>query len=169
MEMEDKSILVGQDDKEVLIKIIGEGTIHNSHTLKEFLNQMIKEGYKDFIICLEECLSVDSTFIGVLVGIGLKLKKKFNRTLRLVNVSAHNRKPLKTLGVIGLFDVIEDWRETFEELKYLERKRTTKLQAAEHIMRAHEHLMELDVANRIKFKDVHKFMAQEIAKMKEKT
>ena len=69
MAAEDKSIMVGQVDDKVFVKIIGRGMGVNSQILKGFIQQMMDKNITNFTIDFEKCTIIDSTFIGTLLAI----------------------------------------------------------------------------------------------------
>ena len=47
----------------------------NCNPLRTFLHEMVKEGNRFFVIDFQHCSSMDSTFLGILVGLALQLRK----------------------------------------------------------------------------------------------
>src|SRR5688500_9318749 len=60
-------------DKLVCVKVAGRANFSGSVDLKTLVNSMWAKGYHHFVLDLSECLLMDSTFLGVLAGLGLKL------------------------------------------------------------------------------------------------
>jgi hypothetical protein len=54
---------------------------------------------------LEACSYLDSTFLGILLGLGLKLKDAGNGLLHILNASPRNMELLKNLGLDRLIDI----------------------------------------------------------------
>ena len=44
------------------MKVEGKGTFLNSGNLKEFTREMVNRGYREFVVDLEKCAMMDSTF-----------------------------------------------------------------------------------------------------------
>ena len=63
----------------VLIRIVGKGSYHNSPALKSYVTAKIDEERRDFVIDLNNCPRVDSTFVGTLMGIALQLARTGGR------------------------------------------------------------------------------------------
>jgi hypothetical protein len=57
----------------VVIRVIGLGNMLQAPALQEFAEEQIRLGFKRFVFDLERCRSLDSTFMGVMVGIHLAL------------------------------------------------------------------------------------------------
>lgn len=52
----------------VVIRVIGRGTMLNAPALQEFADEQRKAGYLHFLFDFERCAGLDSTFMGVMVG-----------------------------------------------------------------------------------------------------
>jgi hypothetical protein len=64
----------------VVIRVVGRGNMLNAPALSEFAEQQRKAGFTRFVFDLERCGGLDSTFMGVMVGIH---NTGENRTIRL--------------------------------------------------------------------------------------
>ena len=85
------------------VKIMGEVDIHSSQEVKEKLNTILNEKEKNMIINAEELDYIDSTGLGMLIGIVKRLKEK-NLDLTLVRLQPS---VLKLFQITGLDKVIE--------------------------------------------------------------
>src|ERR1017187_133923 len=65
------SVLVGKNF--ACVKICGRANFACSPDFKTLLNGLAQKGFGHFIIDLSECVLLDSTFLGVLAGFGMKL------------------------------------------------------------------------------------------------
>src|SRR5450631_2319235 len=59
---------------EVWIRVEGRGSFQNSPALKEFSRKLIDEGRRKFVVDLKSCLAMDSTFMGTLAGLAIRLR-----------------------------------------------------------------------------------------------
>ena len=76
--MEDKEEPVYKfyaEDDHVFIKVNGRAYLHNCVPLKQFMHAQIAAGGRHFAIDFKQCSSMDSTFLGILVGVVLELLK----------------------------------------------------------------------------------------------
>src|ERR1700727_2667542 len=101
------SVLVGKDF--ACVKIAGRANFTFSPDFKTLLAELIQKGYQRFIIDLSECVLMDSTFLGVLAGFGIKLTQPAttvggtaNRGIELSNPNARVTELLENLGVLQL-------------------------------------------------------------------
>ena len=73
--MPEAKILMGRDRNVATFKIIGIGTFQTAVGFKATYTDLIADGVTDFIIDLGECDLLDSTFLGTLLGLALKIRQ----------------------------------------------------------------------------------------------
>src|SRR5580698_7201420 len=93
------------------IKIVGRANFTASIDFKALVNELCLQGYTCYILDLTECLLMDSTFLGVMAGLALKLREPAYRNghdnvIELLNPNARNLESLESLGVMHLFKVV---------------------------------------------------------------
>jgi anti-anti-sigma regulatory factor len=98
-------ILVARSGDLGFVKVVGRGSFQNSGCLKAFYLQLLKEGVSRFVIDLGACTYLDSTFLGILLGLGLKLREINNGALHILNASTRNLELLKNLGLDRLIQI----------------------------------------------------------------
>jgi anti-sigma B factor antagonist len=161
------SVLVGCVDRAVWVKVEGRGTFQNSAGLKEFVKQMIQRGYRDFVVDLRDCEQMDSTFMGTLAGVALRLRELGQGGLHTINVNDRNAGLLSSLGLDQLFHVegagssVESQPEKLE-LREAKQEKAGKKEHQQNVLEAHEALVQVDAANEVKFKDVLEYMRHEL-------
>lgn len=148
------------------MKVEGRGTFQNSSGLKEFSKQMIHRGHREFIVDLRACELMDSTFMGTLAGIALRLRELGQGFLRAVNVNERNTGLLTNLGLDQLFEVeplVLGKPEVTPSSVQLHKAATPDPVAEkEVVLSAHEALVEADASNEAKFRDVLEYLRQEL-------
>jgi len=155
------SILVGNLGRTVWIKVDGRGTFLNSPGVKEFVKQMIQRGHRDFVVDLGGCELMDSTFMGTLAGVALRLREIGQGGLKAVNVNIRNASLLENLGLDHLFPVEAGPAPGAPE--NLRQAGTGDEEDAKGtILAAHEALIAVDAQNAVKFKDVVEYLRQEL-------
>ena len=161
------SILVGVTSRAVHVKVEGKGSFQNSPALKEFSKQMLERGFRNFIVDLNTCSVMDSTFMGTLAGIALRLREFGDGRLVVRNANERNSDLLKNLGLNNLFEI---------ESKITAVRSETNVEAAPlkqpHLMNrsdqaacmieAHEALVDADPENLARFKDVLEYLKQDL-------
>src|SRR5215471_8874108 len=104
-------MMVSVGEKCAFVQIAGRANFNSSVDFKALLDQLLQKGYTSFVLDLTECVLMDSTFLGVLAGFGLKLNgpqaDKVERTIKLFNPNARISELLENLGVLHLFKITE--------------------------------------------------------------
>src|SRR5580700_4541472 len=95
-------ILVSCADHIVWVRVEGNGSSTNSTALKDFAKEMIHRGAREFIVDLSNCQMMDSTFMGTLAGISLRLGELGEGCLSVVNLNERNAESLCGLGLTQL-------------------------------------------------------------------
>src|SRR4051794_41603378 len=97
------SIQVGVNGDAVWVKVEGKGSFLNRGNLKEFAREMVQRGYREFVVDLENCAMMDSTFMGTLAGVVLRLKEFRHGHPKVVACGQRSRDVLTGLGLDHLF------------------------------------------------------------------
>jgi anti-sigma B factor antagonist len=158
------SILVGSENGTVWMKLEGRGTFENSKCVKEFVQRMISKGHNEFILDLEKCELMDSTFMGTLASVAFSLRDLDSGLLRVVRANTRNFSLLEGLGLDHLFQVEP---ESSPSLPPALHKAGIPGSAPDEqrlvILEAHEALIDADPRNAVRFQDVIEYLRQEIA------
>ena len=123
---------------------------------------MIQRGHREFVVDLDACELMDSTFMGTLAGVALRLREIGQGGLRTVNVNARNASLLENLGLDQLFSV-ETGHATNAPATLRQAEPAGAGDDKETVLEAHEALIEADAHNAVKFKDVVEYLRQELA------
>jgi anti-sigma B factor antagonist len=160
------SILVGVVDGWVHVKVDGKGSFQNSPALKEFSKQMLERGSRHFVVDLQNCPVMDSTFMGTLAGIALRLREYSDGSLLVRNANERNSDLLRNLGLNNLFDVESKASETTDEVvgstPLAADRAVRRIDQAECMIEAHEALVNADPENLARFKDVLEYLKQDL-------
>ena len=114
------------------------------------------------MVDLDACELMDSTFMGTLAGVALRLREIGQGGLRAVNVNVRNASLLENLGLDQLFSV--ETGHATDAPATLRQTEPTQVDASkETVLEAHEALIEADAHNAVKFKDVVDYLRQELA------
>src|SRR5215218_3323133 len=158
------TILVGTADRVVWVRVEGRGSFLNSTGLKDFAREMTNRGYREFELDLKGCPVMDSTFMGTMAGIALRLREIGQGQLRVTNLNERNRDLLANLGLDQLFTIEEkpvvDGAATEVAQQPLPVEPVDKVERAETMIAAHEACIEANPANAAKFKDVLDYLRQ---------
>jgi anti-sigma B factor antagonist len=94
----DSSIQVGVCGPSVWVKVEGKGSFLNSDNLKEFAREMLDQGYHEFVVDLADCAMMDSTFMGTMARLALRLRELGHGHLHIVHCGSRNQQLLSGLG-----------------------------------------------------------------------
>lgn len=163
----DSSIQVGVSGPTVWVKVEGKGSFLNSGNLKEFAREMLDRGYREFVVDLADCAMMDSTFMGTMASVALRLRELGHGHLHIVHCGNRSQELLSGLGLDQIFD-IRDNGSNPPDCGALERTPTVrspqekKKEQTETMLAAHEALCEAAPENILRFKDVLDFLRQDL-------
>ena len=164
----DSSIQVGVRGPTVWVKVEGRGSFLNSGNLKEFAREMLDRGYREFVVDLADCSMMDSTFMGTMASVALRLKELGRGHLHIVHCGNRSQELLSGLGLDQIFDIHDNGARA-PECGALERTpegssppEARKQEQAETMLEAHEALCEAAPENIFRFKDVLDFLRQDL-------
>lgn len=148
------------------VRVEGRGSFQNSPGLRDFSRKMIRRGHRAFAVDLSKCLVMDSTFMGTLAGIALRLREEGGGTLDVVRANERNTDLLRNLGLDQLFTLREAGLDGPATPTLTETAETSSTQdksaAARTMLEAHEALVEASPGNLPKFKDVLDYLKQDL-------
>ena len=159
------SVLVGKNF--VCIKITGRANFACSPDFKTLLNELIQKGYTHYIIDLSGCILMDSTFLGVLAGFGMKLNPNCAPTghgIELHNTTPRVSELLENLGCEHLFKMTSGALQLPDGLQITtpEAGHPSHEQITRTCLEAHQTLMAMNPENQARFKDVTQFLAEDL-------
>ncbi len=168
-------ILVLAEHDFACIRISGRANFGSSVDFRTLVNELIAKGCKYFILDLTECLLMDSTFLGVLAGLGLRLggpqPREEAKAVELRNPTPRVAELLETLGVLHLFKVVNGVPpgSCAGEAKPHQPIEASREDLTRASLEAHETLMRVNPENVARFKDVTRFLAEDLRKPKSTT
>jgi len=168
------NLTVHVDDEVVWVKITGRAGCTCSVDFRKLIYGLREKGWRRFVLDLTECQLMDSTFLGVLAGIGLRFSEEQAAangnaaTIELVNPSDRVSGLLENLGVAQLFTVSHRAAPAVDDDKavdVVEAGETNRTEMQRTSLEAHRLLIQLDPRNGSKFKDVCSFLEEDLRKM----
>ncbi|HWB61131.1 MAG TPA: STAS domain-containing protein [Chthoniobacteraceae bacterium] len=158
------SILVGLTNKVVWVRVEGKGSFLNSGGVKDFAKEMINRGHREFVVDLKSCPVMDSTFMGTLAMVALRLRELGQGHLHVINLNERNTDLLSNLGLDQLFTMGMEGLKTAEApIRPLDGAAPSDRTAqAETMLEAHQALVDASPENITKFKDVLEYLKQDL-------
>ena len=152
---------MGVSSPVVWVRVEGKGSFLNSGNFKHFAREMVDRGYREFVIDLHDCMMMDSTFMGTMAGLALRLKELGEGHLRVVHCGQRSRQLLSGLGLDHLFQISANGAAP-PECEALETSAPGKKEQASQMLAAHEALCEVSPENLLRFKDVLEYLKQDL-------
>ena len=168
MPQDEPQFLVNPYDDPVIVKICGKASFLNSAPVKDLFDQMVLQGKERFVIDFQNCSGMDSTFLGILAGLGIKMMNKDPKgSVVLCRLGPRNLELIENLGLHRLLSVdkgdLESTVPENEELEQLAPKnKPVEIENARLVLQAHENLVAIDASNKTKFQDVIAFLRNQV-------
>ena len=167
------TILVGCNQKVVCIRVQGKGSFQNSTGVKKFANAMIDRGHRNFVVDLADCPMMDSTFMGTLTGVALRLHGIGQGDLHVINSNERNTGLLEGLGLDQILSLEGSHSAASDDCATLQADARDALPAdsaapedkraiTETMIAAHQALVDADPENFCKFKDVLDYLKNDL-------
>lgn len=157
------AFLVDAYSDPVVVRIEGRASFLNSAALKDFLATMISQGKTRLAVDFKACTSMDSTFLGVLAGAALQLRRLDPPgSLTLVRVGERNLELIRNLGLHRFATVDTGGSLPSAPTQGLDPVRLGEIERARLVLEAHEALVAADPDNAGKFQDVLAFLRNQL-------
>jgi anti-anti-sigma regulatory factor len=149
------------------VKVEGKGNFLNSGNLKEFAREMLDRGYREFVIDLADCAMMDSTFMGTMASVALRLRELGRGHLHVVHCGNRSQELLSGLGLDQIFSIHSNGASPPEcdALSGALRGGSPegkKQEQTQTMLEAHEALCEAAPENLPRFKDVLDYLKQDL-------
>lgn len=157
--------LVDAYSEPVVVRIDGRASFQNSSSLRDFISEMFARGKSRFVLDFQHCASMDSTFLGVLAGAAIELRKTApTGSIVVTRVAQRNLELMRNLGLHRLLTIDSgDFSLNFQKCDTpLEARKCTEIENARMVLEAHENLVSADESNRSKFQDVLAFLRNRV-------
>lgn len=172
--MEQESLFVAINPPRAFVRVHGRGSFQVSPDLKKFFESAMRNGCREVIVDMQACLGMDSTFMGVLAGIAMRLRKQSPAGVAvMINLDAKNNGLLETLGLARVVRLIRAPLSEDQRLRYglppdsdalgrLDAQGADRELKARTMLDAHEDLVAVAPDNLPRFKDVLTYLREEV-------
>jgi anti-sigma B factor antagonist len=159
-------VLVGE--RFACVRVAGRANFATAVDFKTLLTGLEDKGFPFIVIELSECQLMDSTFLGVLAAFGMRMKPVDDdcqtQAIELLNANERLLELLESLGVLQLFKIgngaLPDCKPV--ETAQCQPSREALTRAS---LEAHQTLMQINPQNVARFKDVTRFLAEDLDKL----
>ena len=168
MSTSDRTVLVAIKDEVVIIKLNGRADVTVSASFKKLVIELRQRGFGRFMIELSDCLNMDSTFLGVLANQGVQLGKAGApgdpKAISLVGSNDRIKGLLDNLGVLTEFELVDESLDAHLSFETVDPRgaKPDRAEITRTSLEAHKVLMDLNPENVSKFKEVTKFLEEDL-------
>lgn len=185
-----RSIITGHCGDVVWLSVEGPGSKENSADVVKYIEPEITEGRTRFVVDLEDCTGLDSTFMGMLLGVSKRLSRIQQGCLHIINARGRNAQLLRGLGVHYFCSLSEDCgpfnghpnaaacecqdpdgsmvsKDAVVDRAELIHHSLSKGEQTEHCLNAHRELCSISQSNQEKFQDVVDLMGQKLRQLQQ--
>lgn len=145
----------------VIIQIKGKANYQNASLLSKFLEKTLYHNFKKYCISFYECIEIDSTCLGILAGLLLKLQK-INGVCLFCGLKERQLESIRLLGLDQFAQIVNDIEINNNDVKKCFLECENSIFNPNLILEAHKFLMELNARNKIRFQDVVHFLEKDI-------
>jgi hypothetical protein len=134
-------------DRMLYIRVTGLATMHNCSALSDLCHSLLDADCDAVMFDLKRCTGMDSTFMGVMAGLGLR-KPGPECPVMVVNADEHARKLMSGLGLDHIVRVLDEPVEPpVVETHQLRDDWASVQDKIAFIKQAHEHLVAINSRN----------------------
>lgn len=159
------SLFTGTINDVVWLRIEGPGSFQISMAFKKSVQSHLERGLSSFVVDLELCSGLDSTFMGTLLWAASRSAENCGK-FKVVNADGWNGRLIRGLGLDQLFEVsegpegTEGWlrEKTLPQPQFLSSPREQRTV----ILEAHEALASMGESNEKKFRESIEIMREEL-------
>lgn len=159
--MSEGGIYYGVCDGFTWIRCEGKGSFLQSPAIKECSKRRMADGERHFVIDLEGCTGMDSTFMGFLAGLASQVGRE-NGTVAIARPGERNRHSLEDLGLDCLLEIDPGdapWQDRVAEIReqlepFAQKKLPNMSERTRHVLDSHQDLAQMNEENAKRFAEV---------------
>ena len=140
------------------IRVSDKASYLNCSPVRDFILNRLEAGQLNFVVDFDNCRSLDSTFLGILVSLAIKVKS--SGSLSLLNLRDRNLETVQNLGIHKIAIVSTESFKDLDGIQDIKPINEEKKASSHLIYEAHKTLMDLNQKNQKLFCDVVKFLEQ---------
>ena len=154
-----EELFFSETESYIFIKAVGHITARLCPDLKNKIITLCEKADKltDLFVDLSACEYMDSTFMGLLIGLHKKLSRDYSIKLTLLAPSESCLSLLKGLGLDRLLSISDEISIVPDNLEPLYGSVSVSTQL---LLKAHENLMEVSEQNKKKFNLLHSILKE---------
>lgn len=148
-------IIVADHDGTHVIKFIGDVRLTLCPALDQYLDNIFNSQYfKTILIDLTDTQGIDSTTLGMLAKMSIRMKKKMGFVPTLVSINNNITRVILSMGFDKVFVLVEHLDDQTEPKQELAQGNFSDLTVQQKVLEAHRTLMSLNKKNHQEFKSL---------------
>lgn len=167
-------VFAAMTDEATLVQVVGVGNFRLAGTFKHTAQAAIRTGSPLIVVDMAACPTLDSTFMGAIAGLGLYCIKIGSVQMILINATQRAFSLLRGLGVSQLVKVyteetlppeLSDLSALEQSLQPIEEHPPSEQETTALMLDAHETLSHVSPENLQRFKDVVRFLREDMERL----
>ena len=153
--MNSGKIFAAELDKIPVLKFVGDVRVLMSSTLENYFSSLYRhEDLDAVLIDLTDTRGIDSTTLGLLAKMAIRLKKQFGIRPTIVSTNPNITRILQSMNFGAVCLIIDEPLTRQAQFGELERIEESEEKVRRRVIEAHQALMGLSEENRQQFKDL---------------
>ncbi len=152
--MEGKILFAVEDGVHVL-KFVGDVRVTLGPTISAFLEKIADcQNFHSVVIDLSETVGIDSTSLGLLAKIAMKVQESFGAVPTILSTNDDITRVLLTMGFDQVFVIVREDTGILAATEALPCRRISEGDMRTQVLDAHRTLMTMNEGNRVAFRDL---------------
>ena len=161
--MSSGKILFAEHQGHYVLKFVGDVRLTLCSTLDQFLATALDNDHiQTVIIDLTETEGIDSTSLGLLAKISVRMKQQHQQCPTIVSTNDDITRVLLSMGFDKVFLLIREALQDEAELRELDVLQESEDQVRSRVLEAHRTLMSLNETNQETFRDLVRSLENEL-------
>ena len=153
--MQQGRILAASHDGAYVIRLVGDVRLTLCSTIDDYFQHMYDDpNFVSVWVDLCDAEGIDSTTLGLLAKLALKIKDKFGFEPAIYSCDPGINRLLKSMAFHRLFDLHEEACSNPENIEEIPTVRGSEESVKNKVIEAHRVLMDISEENRERFKDL---------------
>lgn len=148
-------ILVADQDGTHVLKFLGDVRLTLCPALDQYLDNVFhSRHFKTILIDLTETQGIDSTSLGMLAKMSIRMKRKMGFVPTLVSVNGNITRVILSMGFDKVFVLVKHLEEHPEPVQELAQGEFSELTVQQKVLEAHRTLMDMNQKNHAEFNNL---------------
>ena len=153
--MSEGSILVAEQDGVHVVKFLGDVRLTLCPSLDQYLDYALQSRhFSNVLIDLTETQGIDSTSLGVLAKLAIRMRKKVTTAPTLVSINDNITRILLSMGFDKVFTLVNSLSDNQLPCEQLDNCSCSEKEMQDKVLEAHKILIGLNDKNQREFKSL---------------